>query len=86
MVDYSLCFHVQLVTECNDGARKMERTEQLHLIHQQLDFGKLKVYPIYTCTCTCTYMYIHVHVQLCADAFIYICVCHVSVDVLCVYM
>ena len=34
---------IQLVMECNDGARKMERTEQLHIIHQQLDFRKLKV-------------------------------------------
>ena len=41
----ALIMHVtpQLVTECNDGARRMERTEQLHNIHQQLDFGKLKV-------------------------------------------
>ena len=33
--------------ECNDGARKMERTEQLHNIHQQLDFHKLKVSHIH---------------------------------------
>ena len=39
---------IQLVTECNDGARRMERTEQLHNIHKQLDFGKLKVYTMST--------------------------------------
>ena len=38
-----MIFSPKLVTSCNDGARKMERTEQLHFIHQKLDFGKLKV-------------------------------------------
>ncbi|XP_064385333.1 rho guanine nucleotide exchange factor 5-like isoform X3 [Halichondria panicea] len=36
----------KLVTSCNDGARKMERTEQLVEIHQRLDFGKLKPFPL----------------------------------------
>jgi hypothetical protein len=36
----------KLVTECNDGARRMERTEQLHNIHRRLDFGKLKPFPL----------------------------------------
>ena len=31
---------------CNDGARQMDRTEQLHEIHKKLDFGKLKPFPI----------------------------------------
>ena len=35
-----------MVTSCNDGARKMERTEQLVEIHQRLDFGKLKPFPL----------------------------------------
>lgn len=34
------------MTACNDGARKMDRTEQLHEIHKKLDFGKLKPFPI----------------------------------------
>ena len=37
---------IQLVTSCNDGARKMERTEQLHEIHKKLYFGKLKPFPL----------------------------------------
>ena len=41
--DCHVIFSPKLVTSCNDGARKMERTEQLHFIHQKLDFGKLKV-------------------------------------------
>lgn len=32
-----------VVTECNDSARAMERTEQLHTIYNQLSFGKMKV-------------------------------------------
>jgi neuronal guanine nucleotide exchange factor len=46
LVENSLRTVQKLVTECNDGARKMERTEQLHNIHQQLDFGKLKPFPL----------------------------------------
>ena len=34
------------MTACNDGARKMDRTEQLHEIHRKLDFGKLKPFPL----------------------------------------
>ena len=33
----------QVVTDCNDSARAMERTEQLHTIYNQLSFGKMKV-------------------------------------------
>lgn len=33
----------QLVTSCNDGARRMERTEQMYTIQKQMDFGKIKV-------------------------------------------
>ena len=43
LVENTLRSVQKLVTKCNDGARKMERTEQLHHIHQRLDFGKLKV-------------------------------------------
>ena len=34
------------MTACNDGARKMERTEQLHEIYKKLYFGKLKPIPL----------------------------------------
>ena len=37
---------MQLVTACNDGARQMDRTEQLHEIHKKLDFAKLKPFPL----------------------------------------
>lgn len=33
----------KLVTSCNDGARRMERTEQMYTIQKQMDFGKIKV-------------------------------------------
>lgn len=29
--------------QCNEGAHKMERTEQMYMLHTQLDFGKVKV-------------------------------------------
>ena len=32
------------MTQCNDGARKLERTEQLHDIYRQMVFSKLKVH------------------------------------------
>ena len=35
---------IQVVTDCNDSARAMERTEQLHTIYNQLSFGKMKVH------------------------------------------
>lgn len=35
----------QLVTSCNDGATRMERTEQMYTIQKQMDFGKIKVRP-----------------------------------------
>ena len=37
-------FVAQLVAACNDGAKQLERTEQLVAIHKQIDFGKLKVH------------------------------------------
>lgn len=33
----------QLVKACNEGAHKMERTEQMYTLHTQLDFSKVKV-------------------------------------------
>ncbi|KAG7472824.1 hypothetical protein MATL_G00113090 [Megalops atlanticus] len=36
----------KLVKNCNDGARTMERTEQMYTIQQQLDFGKIKPFPL----------------------------------------
>lgn len=35
----------QLVNSCNDGARRMERTEQMYTIQKQMEFGKIKVSP-----------------------------------------
>lgn len=34
---------MQLVKQCNEGAHKMERTEQMYTLHTQLDFSKVKV-------------------------------------------
>ncbi|KAL4622568.1 rho guanine nucleotide exchange factor 16-like [Arapaima gigas] len=36
----------KLVKKCNEGARNMERTEQLCTIQKQLDFGKIKPFPL----------------------------------------
>ncbi|XP_048877669.1 rho guanine nucleotide exchange factor 16-like [Brienomyrus brachyistius] len=36
----------KLVKKCNDGARTMERTEQMYTIQRQLDFGKIKPFPL----------------------------------------
>ncbi|XP_041953124.1 rho guanine nucleotide exchange factor 16 [Alosa sapidissima] len=36
----------KLVKSCNDGARKMERTEQMYSIQKQMDFGKIKPFPL----------------------------------------
>uniref|UniRef100_A0A3Q4M7T0 Rho guanine nucleotide exchange factor (GEF) 16 n=1 Tax=Neolamprologus brichardi TaxID=32507 RepID=A0A3Q4M7T0_NEOBR len=36
----------QLVTSCNDGARRMERTEQMYTIEKQMDFGKIKAFAL----------------------------------------
>lgn len=36
-------FALQLVKSCNDGARRMERTEHMYTIQKQMDFGKIKV-------------------------------------------
>ena len=38
-----ICERLQLVNSCNDGARLMERTEQMYTIQKQMDFGKIKV-------------------------------------------
>ncbi|XP_067826170.1 rho guanine nucleotide exchange factor 16 [Heptranchias perlo] len=36
----------KLVKTCNEGARRMERTEQMFTIQTQLDFGKIKGFPL----------------------------------------
>ncbi|XP_041859230.1 rho guanine nucleotide exchange factor 16 [Melanotaenia boesemani] len=36
----------KLVTSCNDGARRMERTEQMYTIQKQMEFGKIKPFPL----------------------------------------
>lgn len=36
-------FFFQLVKNCNEGARAMERTEQMYTLQKQLEFGKKKV-------------------------------------------
>ncbi|KAL2103223.1 hypothetical protein ACEWY4_000091 [Coilia grayii] len=36
----------KLVKSCNDGARKMERTEQMYTMQKQMDFGKIKPFPL----------------------------------------
>lgn len=36
----------KLVRQCNEGAHKMERTEQMYTLHTQLDFGKVKSLPL----------------------------------------
>ncbi|XP_069893271.1 rho guanine nucleotide exchange factor 16 [Dipodomys merriami] len=36
----------KLVKECNEGAHRMERTEQMYTLHTQLDFGKVKSLPL----------------------------------------
>ncbi|XP_012631243.2 rho guanine nucleotide exchange factor 16 [Microcebus murinus] len=36
----------KLVKQCNQGAHKMERTEQMYTLHTQLDFGKVKSLPL----------------------------------------
>uniref|UniRef100_A0A1X7U728 Uncharacterized protein n=1 Tax=Amphimedon queenslandica TaxID=400682 RepID=A0A1X7U728_AMPQE len=46
IVEKSLRAVQKLVTACNDGARQMERTEELHLIHKQLEFFKMKPFPL----------------------------------------
>ncbi|XP_042687256.1 rho guanine nucleotide exchange factor 16 isoform X1 [Centrocercus urophasianus] len=42
---FSLVFF-QLVKNCNEGARAMERTEQLYTLQKQLEFGKKKPFPL----------------------------------------
>jgi hypothetical protein len=46
LVEKTLRTVQKLVTACNDGARQMERTEELHLIHRQLEFTKMKPFPL----------------------------------------
>ncbi|KAJ8257669.1 hypothetical protein GJAV_G00188410 [Gymnothorax javanicus] len=36
----------KLVKKCDDGARTMERTEQMYTIQKQMDFGKIKPFPL----------------------------------------
>ncbi|XP_048873172.1 rho guanine nucleotide exchange factor 16 [Brienomyrus brachyistius] len=36
----------KLVKKCNDGARTMERTEQMYTIQKHMDFGKIKPFPL----------------------------------------
>ncbi|XP_035945614.1 rho guanine nucleotide exchange factor 16 isoform X2 [Halichoerus grypus] len=36
----------KLVKRCNEGAHKMERTEQMYTLHTQLDFSKVKSLPL----------------------------------------
>uniref|UniRef100_A0A673G8J1 Rho guanine nucleotide exchange factor 16-like n=1 Tax=Sinocyclocheilus rhinocerous TaxID=307959 RepID=A0A673G8J1_9TELE len=36
----------KLVKHCNDGARRMERTEQMYTIQKQMEFGKIKPFPL----------------------------------------
>ncbi|XP_047440311.1 rho guanine nucleotide exchange factor 16 [Mugil cephalus] len=36
----------KLVSSCNDGARRMERTEQMYTIQKLMDFGKIKPFPL----------------------------------------
>nr|XP_057940672.1 rho guanine nucleotide exchange factor 16 [Doryrhamphus excisus] len=36
----------KLVGSCNDGARRMERTEQMYTIQKQMEFGKIKPFPL----------------------------------------
>ncbi|XP_044625461.1 rho guanine nucleotide exchange factor 16 isoform X1 [Equus asinus] len=36
----------KLVKQCNEGAHKMERTEQMYMLHTQLDFSKVKSLPL----------------------------------------
>ncbi|XP_069466327.1 rho guanine nucleotide exchange factor 16 isoform X2 [Ambystoma mexicanum] len=36
----------KLVRKCNEGARRMERTEQMYTLQKQLEFGKIKPFPL----------------------------------------
>ncbi|XP_051759428.1 rho guanine nucleotide exchange factor 16 [Ctenopharyngodon idella] len=36
----------KLVKNCNDRARRMERTEQMYTIQKQMEFGKIKPFPL----------------------------------------
>uniref|UniRef100_A0A8C3K7R6 Rho guanine nucleotide exchange factor 16 n=1 Tax=Calidris pygmaea TaxID=425635 RepID=A0A8C3K7R6_9CHAR len=36
----------KLVKSCNEGARSMERTEQMYTLQKQLEFGKKKPFPL----------------------------------------
>ncbi|XP_052547935.1 rho guanine nucleotide exchange factor 16 isoform X2 [Tympanuchus pallidicinctus] len=42
----SLRTAMELVKNCNEGARAMERTEQLYTLQKQLEFGKKKPFPL----------------------------------------
>ncbi|XP_055515674.1 LOW QUALITY PROTEIN: rho guanine nucleotide exchange factor 16 [Leucoraja erinacea] len=50
-VEYDAATHAlkaisKLVKSCNEGAHKMERTEQMFTIQTQLEFGKIKGFPL----------------------------------------
>ncbi|XP_043918904.1 rho guanine nucleotide exchange factor 16 isoform X2 [Protopterus annectens] len=36
----------KLVKTCNEGAQRMERTEQMYTLQKQLEFGKIKSFPV----------------------------------------
>lgn len=38
--------HPQIVAECNEGARRMERMEEMLILSRQLDFREVKVIPL----------------------------------------
>uniref|UniRef100_A0A8C6Z7Z0 Rho guanine nucleotide exchange factor 16 n=1 Tax=Nothoprocta perdicaria TaxID=30464 RepID=A0A8C6Z7Z0_NOTPE len=40
------CKPCSLVKNCNEGARAMERTEQMYTLQKQLEFGKMKPFPL----------------------------------------
>lgn len=42
-ISLGMFFSSQLVKSCNEGARAMERTEQMYTLQKQLEFGKKKV-------------------------------------------
>ena len=39
-------FHLQIVAECNEGARRMERMEEMLILSRQLDFREVKAIPL----------------------------------------
>ncbi|XP_052418875.1 rho guanine nucleotide exchange factor 16 [Carassius gibelio] len=47
---YAACWAFKAISKlvkcCNDGARRMERTEQMYTIQKQMEFGKIKHFPL----------------------------------------